>query len=96
MYPSFVAKLKAKDNVQKGWRTHEQKEELILQWQQNKKSRKEFCLEQGICYNSLVSWCKEMRDKKIVKWIYRGKIKSYAACGGLASPTASTDIRPLH
>ena len=51
------------DNIQKGWRTREQKKELILQWQQSGKSRKQFCLETGITYNSLVSWCKQFKDE---------------------------------
>ena len=56
--------METKDNIQKGWRTREQKQEIIQQWQQSGKTRKEFCMEQGISYNSLVSWCKELRDKK--------------------------------
>ncbi len=51
------------NNVQKGWRTREQKKELILQWQQSGKSRKQFCLENGITYNSLVGWCKQFKDE---------------------------------
>ena len=51
-------------NVQKGWRTREQKEELIQQWQQSGKSRKDFCQEHGISYNSLVGWCKQFKDQK--------------------------------
>ena len=53
------------NNVQKTWRTREEKQALILQWQQSGKSRKEFCEESGIGYNSLVSWCKEFRDRKV-------------------------------
>lgn len=53
-----------RNNVQKGWRTSEQKEELIQQWQQSGKSRKEFCDEHQISYNSLVGWCKQLKDKK--------------------------------
>ena len=52
------------NTVQKGWRTRKQKEEIILQWQQSGKSRKEFCTEQGVSYNSLVGWCKQFRDQK--------------------------------
>jgi len=48
----------------KSWRTREQKEELILLWQQSGKSRKVFCQEQGITYNSLVGWCKQFKDQK--------------------------------
>ena len=50
--------------VNKIWRTREEKEELIFQWQQSGKSRKEFCQEKGITYNSLVGWCKQSKDKK--------------------------------
>ena len=52
------------NNIHKGWRTREQKEELILQWQQSGKSRKEFCKDEGLNYNSLVTWGKQIRDKK--------------------------------
>ncbi|MFN8142797.1 MAG: transposase [Bacteroidia bacterium] len=53
------------NNVQKNWRTAEQKKELISKWQQGGMSRKEFCQENGIKYNSLVSWCKQFRDEKL-------------------------------
>ena len=56
--------METSNNVQKGWRTREQKQELILLWQQSGKSRKAFCEEQGITYNSLVSWCKQFKDQK--------------------------------
>jgi hypothetical protein len=56
--------METSNNVQKGWRTRQQKEEIILQWQQSGKSRKEFCEESGIGYNSLVSWCKQFKDQK--------------------------------
>ena len=56
--------MEIQNNVHKGWRTREQKEELILQWQQSGKSRKEFCEEHGIGYNSLVGWCKQLKDKR--------------------------------
>lgn len=49
---------------QKGWRTREQKQEVILQWQQSGKSRKQFCEETGISYNSLVGWCQQFKDQK--------------------------------
>jgi transposase-like protein len=52
------------NNVQKNWRTPEQKKEIITKWQQSGKSRQEFCAENGIKYNSLVSWCKQFRDAK--------------------------------
>lgn len=64
------------NNVQKGWRTREQKEELILQWQQSGKSRKEFCQEHGITYNSLVGWCKQFKDRKASSGFTEVKVKS--------------------
>jgi hypothetical protein len=64
------------DNVQKGWRTREQKEELIQQWQQSGKSRKEFCLEHGITYNSLVGWCKQFKDLKASSGFSEVKLKA--------------------
>lgn len=52
------------NNVQKNWRTRQEKKEIIRQWQASGKSRKDFCLENGITYNSLVSWCKQLKDEK--------------------------------
>ena len=57
--------METSNNVQKGWRTREQKQEIILQWQQSGKSRKDFCQENGIGYNSLVGWCKQFKDQNI-------------------------------
>jgi len=57
--------METSNNVRNVWRTREQKEELILLWQQSGKSRKVFCEEQGITYNSLVSWCKQFKDQKV-------------------------------
>lgn len=68
--------MESQDNVQKGWRTPEQKEELILQWQQSGKSRKDFCLANGIPYNSLVSWCKQFRDKNTLAGFNELKVKA--------------------
>ena len=67
--------METQDNVQKGWRTREQKEEIIQQWQQSGKSRREFCEEYQIKYNSLVTWCKELRDKKGSSGFSEVKIK---------------------
>jgi len=75
--------METSSNVQKGWRTREQKEEIILQWQQSKKSRKEFCEESGIGYNSLVSWCKQMKDQKTSPGFTEVKVKSES---GLFAP----------
>ena len=52
------------NNVQNISRTWQEKEAIILQWQQSGLSRKEFCDQQQISYNSLVSWCKILKDKK--------------------------------
>ena len=68
--------METQDNVQKGWRTWQQKEELILQWQQSGKSRKEFCQEQGITYNSLVGWCKQFKDRKASSGFTEVKVRS--------------------
>lgn len=67
--------METSNNVQKGWRTREQKEELILKWQQSGKSRKAFCEEQGITYNSLVSWCKQFKDQKTATGFSEVKLK---------------------
>lgn len=67
--------METSNNVQKGWRTLAQKEELILQWQQSGKSRKEFCAENGITYNSLVGWCKQFKDRKISPGFSELKVK---------------------
>ena len=56
--------METQDNIYKGWRTPQEKEEIILQWQQSGKSRKEFCQEHHLKYNSLVSWCKQLKSKK--------------------------------
>lgn len=68
--------METENNVQKGWRSREEKEELILQWQQSGKSRKEFCQETGITYNSLVGWCKQFKDKKAPAGFTEVKVKS--------------------
>lgn len=68
--------METENNVQKGWRTREQKEELILQWQQSGKSRMEFCQERGITYNSLVGWCKQFKDRKASPGFSEVKVKS--------------------
>ena len=56
--------MEIQNNVRKGWRTRQEKEEIIRQWQQSGKSRKEFCEATGIGYNSLVGWCKQFKDQK--------------------------------
>lgn len=50
-------------NVEKKWRTRQEKDELIAQWKQSGKSRKLFCIEQGLNYNSFVTWHKEQKAK---------------------------------
>ena len=67
--------MEIQDNVQKSWRTLEQKQEIIEQLQQSGKSRKEFCEEHQINYNSLVSWCKQLKDQKRSTGFSEVKIK---------------------
>ncbi|MBA3706542.1 MAG: transposase [Bacteroidetes bacterium] len=50
-------------NVEKKWRTRQEKDALIKQWIESGKSRKVFCAEHGLSYNSFVSWHKEQKDK---------------------------------
>ncbi len=73
--------METQNNVQKGWRTREQKEEIILQWQQSGKSRKEFCQEQGISYNSLVGWCKQFRDQAEIRGFTEVKVNETTQAG---------------
>ena len=51
------------NNVQKEFRTREEKERIIQQWQQSGRSRKHFCEENQINYNSLVAWCKQFKGE---------------------------------
>lgn len=67
--------METENNVQKGWRTRQQKEEIINQWQQSGKSRKEFCEENQISYNSLAGWCKQFKDQKISSGFSEVKIR---------------------
>ena len=71
--------METSNHVQKGWRTREQKEEIIRQWQQSGKSMNEFCQELGITYNSLVGWCKQFKDKKAASGFTEVKIKSQSS-----------------
>ena len=48
-------------NVEKKWRTRQEKDELLLQWNQSGQSRRVFCSEQGLNYNSFVTWHKEQK-----------------------------------
>ena len=43
-------------NVEKKWRTRQEKDELIALWKQSGKSRKLYCNDQGLNYTSFVSW----------------------------------------
>jgi hypothetical protein len=81
------------NNVQKGWRTREQKEEIILQWQQSGKSRKEFSQEHGITYNSLVGWCKQFKDKKASSGFSEVKVNSDSNPGLFAQVNLPGGIR---
>ena len=55
--------------------SEEQKEEIIRLWQESGKSRKVFCQDYGITYNSLVGWCKQLKDKKTSPGFSELKIK---------------------
>lgn len=50
-------------NVEKKWRTRQEKDELIELWKQSGKSRRLFCIDQGLNYNSFVTWHKEQKAK---------------------------------
>ena len=50
-------------NVEKKWRTRQEKDELLAQWKQSGQSRRIFCSEQGLNYNSFVNWHKEQKTK---------------------------------
>ena len=50
-------------NVEKKWRTRQEKDELIALWKQSGKSRKLFCIDQGLNYNSFVSWHQQHKAK---------------------------------
>lgn len=69
------------NNVQNISRTWQEKETIILQWQQSGLSRKEFCDQQRISYNSLVSWCKILKDKKATPGFTEVKIPATASSG---------------
>lgn len=85
--------METQNNVQKSWRTRQEKEELIVQWQQSGMTRKEFCQEKGITYNSLVSWCKQFKDKKTVPGFTEVKIPAAATSGLFAQVHLSKGIR---
>ena len=53
------------NKIKRGSHTFDEKERMVRQWQESGKSRKEFCDENGIGYNSLVSWCKQLKDAKL-------------------------------
>ena len=42
-------------NVEKKWRTRQEKDELLAQWKQSGQNRSVFCSEQGLNYNSFVT-----------------------------------------
>lgn len=85
--------METQNNVQKSWRTRQEKEELIVQWQQSGMSRKEFCHEKGITYNSLVSWCKQFKDKKTAPGFTEVKIPVVPASGLFAQLHLAKGIR---
>ena len=85
--------MKTFNNIHKGWRTREQKEGLILQWQQSGMSRKEFCHEHQISYNSLVSWCKQLKDKNILHGFTEVKVNTVSDSGLFAQVHLPKGIR---
>ena len=50
-------------NVEKKWRTRQEKDELITLWKQSGKSRKLFCNDHGLNYNNFVSWHQQHKSK---------------------------------
>ena len=50
-------------NVEKKWRTRQEKDELIALWKQSGKSRKLFCIDYGLNYHSFVSWHQQHKAK---------------------------------
>ena len=50
-------------NVEKKLRTRQEKNELIALWKQSGKSRKLYCNDQGLNYNSFVSWYQQHKAK---------------------------------
>ena len=81
------------NNVQNMSRTWQEKESIILQWQQSGLSRKEFCEQQQISYNSLVSWCKILKDKKTSPGFTEIKPVSTTASGLFAQLYLSKGVR---
>ncbi|MBK6396676.1 MAG: hypothetical protein KA450_03960 [Bacteroidia bacterium] len=81
------------NNVQNISRTWQEKETIILQWQQSGLSRKEFCEQQQISYNSLVSWCKILKDKKTAPGFTELKIPAVASSGLFAQMHLPKGIR---
>ncbi len=81
------------NNVQNFSRTWQEKESIILQWQQSGLSRKEFCEQQQISYNSLVSWCKILKDKKAAPGFTEVKIPGVTSSGLFAQLHFAKGIR---
>ena len=81
------------NNVQNNSRTWQEKEALILQWEQSGLSRKEFCEQQQISYNSLVSWCKTIKDKKAAPAFTEVKIPAVGTPGLFAQLHLAKGIR---
>ena len=55
--------METENNVEKKWRSRQEKEFLIAQWLQSGKSRKVFCVEHRLNYSSFVTWHKEQKVK---------------------------------
>ena len=55
--------METENKIIKKGRSRQEKEELLSQWKQSGKSRKEFCQEQGINYGTFVTWPHEYNRK---------------------------------
>lgn len=48
--------MESENNIVKKGRSREEKERLLALWKESGKTRKEFCLEQGINYGTFATW----------------------------------------
>lgn len=56
--------METENNIVKKGRSRQEKEQLVALWKQSGKSRKEFCIEQGLNYNTFVTWPYELEGKR--------------------------------
>ncbi len=55
--------METENKIIKRGRSRQEKEQLLAQWKQSGKSRKEFCQEHGINYGTFVTWPHEYNRK---------------------------------